>query len=126
MSATYFFSGAVLDEARFELRRHGARVAVQPKVLRLLIYLARHRERVVPADELFAALWQGETVCRGSLKRAVRLARQALGDDGAQQVSIRTVRTYGYQLVAPVARVPAAARPASLPIARTFFASAAQ
>jgi DNA-binding winged helix-turn-helix (wHTH) protein len=126
MFATYFFSDAVLDEARFELRRHGARVAVQPKVLRLLIYLARNRDRVVTGDELFAALWQGETVCRGSLKRAVRLARRALGDDGAQQVSIRTVRTYGYQLVAPVARVPVAARPAPLPVCRAFFESAAQ
>ena len=126
MSACYFFADAVLDEARFELRRHGVRVAVQPKVLRLLIYLARHRDRVVPTDELFAVLWQGETVCRGSLKRAVRLARQALGDDGTQQISIRTVRTYGYQLVAPMARVPAAARAAPLPVSPTFLVSAAQ
>jgi DNA-binding winged helix-turn-helix (wHTH) protein len=103
MFGTYFFSDAELDEARFELRRRGAPIAVQPKVMRLLIYLVQHRNRVVPGDELLAELWRGETVCRGSLKRAVRLARRALGDDGEQQSRIRTVRKYGYQFVAPVA-----------------------
>lgn len=103
MLGTYCFSDVELDEARFELRRHGTPVAVQPKVLRLLMYLVKHRSRAVPSDELLAELWRGETVCRGSLKRAVRLARRALGDDGEQQSRIRTVRTYGYQFVAPVA-----------------------
>lgn len=103
MFGTYSFADAELDEARFELRRHGAHIMIQPKVMRLLIYLVRHRDRVVPGDELLDVLWHGETVCRGSLKRAVRLARRALGDDGERQTRIRTVRTYGYQFVAPVA-----------------------
>lgn len=103
MLGTYFFSDAELDEARFELRRRGAPIPVQPKAMRLLFYLVQHRHRVVSGDELLAELWRGETVCRGSLKRAVRLARRALGDDGARQARIRTVRTYGYQFVAQVA-----------------------
>ncbi|HEY6561824.1 MAG TPA: winged helix-turn-helix domain-containing protein [Polyangiaceae bacterium] len=88
-----------LDGNLFELRSAGRRVAVQPKVLRLLFYLVAHRDRVVTSDELRRALWPGETVCAASLKRAVNAARQALGDTGRWQRSIRTVRGYGYRFV---------------------------
>ena len=45
------FGDYELDLARFELRRAGLRVRVQPKVLDLLVYLVRNRERVVPKEE---------------------------------------------------------------------------
>lgn len=93
------FGAFELDGNLFELRSAGRRVAVQPKVLRLLFYLAAHRDRVVTSDELRRALWPDETVCAASLKRAVNAARQALGDSGHWQRSIQTVRGYGYRFV---------------------------
>jgi DNA-binding winged helix-turn-helix (wHTH) protein len=101
VAAKYVFADFELEEQRFELRKHGRRVAIQPKELRLLLYLVRHRGRVVPKAELLEALWPMETVCGDSLKRAVRGLRRALGDDGAKQSRIRTVRGYGYEFVVP-------------------------
>jgi len=104
---TLTFGDVELDEARFELRRAGASIEVQPKVLELILYLARHRDRVVPKDELFASLWDGTTVSEGSLTQAVSLARRALGDSAREQRVIRTVRGRGLQFVAASeARMP--------------------
>jgi len=91
-----------LDLSRFELRRSGRRVRVQPKVLDLLVYLIRNRERVVPKDELLGALWQGATVSEAALTHAVKEARRAVRDDGGRQAVIQTVRGRGYRFVAAV------------------------
>jgi DNA-binding winged helix-turn-helix (wHTH) protein/tetratricopeptide (TPR) repeat protein len=69
-----------LDEDAGELRRDGATVEIQPKPLALLQLLLRERERVVPTDELFDALWPGIAVTPGSLTRAISHARRAIGD----------------------------------------------
>ena len=103
MQTLFKFDDFELDATCFELRRGPSRVQIQPKQLRLLLYLILHRERTVPSDELFRVLWPTVTVCRGSLKRAVRGARRALGDDGESQARIRTVRGYGYRFVQPLA-----------------------
>lgn len=103
---TLSFGDFEFDEARFELRRHGVVVVVQPKALRLLSYLIVHRDRAVAADELFAELWPDERVSAASIKRAVLGARRALGESGESQRSIRTVRGYGYQFALPARIVP--------------------
>lgn len=96
----FLFGDFELDAARVELRRAGAVVPVQPKVLRLLLHLVQQRERVVPNEELLATLWPSEVVESGSIKRAVKSARAALGESANEGSSIRTVRGHGYQFVA--------------------------
>src|SRR5262252_937736 len=97
VSSMIVFGEFELDAARFELRRDGQRVEVQPKVLRLLLYLVEHRERAVANEELMRELWPDTKVAAGSLKRAVLGARQALGDRADSSSSIRTIRGHGYQ-----------------------------
>lgn len=99
MQMMYVFGDHELDPARFQLRHCDLPVPVQPKVLRLLLYLVLHRERAVPQRELLAALWPTETVCRESVKRAVAAARRALGERSGKESSIRTARGHGYQFV---------------------------
>lgn len=98
----YKFGTYHLDPERFELRNEGITVPIQPKVLRLLIHLVEHRDRTVTNEELLAALWPNEAVAVGSIKRAVRGARIALGDTGESQATIRTQRGYGYRFVREV------------------------
>jgi DNA-binding winged helix-turn-helix (wHTH) protein/tetratricopeptide (TPR) repeat protein len=105
----FAFGDFELDEGRFELRRGGQAVAVQPKVLRLLLLLAARRHRAVSDAELLAELWPSETVGHGSIKRAVLGARSALGEHGA--AAIRTIRGHGYQFVLPVVPPEPAAAP---------------
>lgn len=61
------FGDYEVDLGRFELRRSGLRVRVQPKVLDLLVYLIRDQERVVPKEELLQALWRGVSVSETAL-----------------------------------------------------------
>ena len=88
----FVFGEPELDGARFELRRAGERVAVQPKVLRLLLHLAAHRDRVVSNSELLSELWPDKVVSSGSIKRAVKNARRALGERADSPTSLRNVR----------------------------------
>lgn len=103
-----------LDEPRFELRKSGEIVAVQPKVLDLVLYLAKHRTRVVGKDELLQHVWRDVTVTEASLSQAVSLARRALDDTPEAQHTLRTVRGKGFQFVAQARQVDAAA-PVSIP-----------
>jgi DNA-binding winged helix-turn-helix (wHTH) protein len=96
------FGDFELDESLFELRRLGRRVKVQPKVLALILYLAKNNDRALTTGELFAALWPGLAVGETSLTRAIRGARLALGDSGASQAVVRTVRGQGYRFALPV------------------------
>lgn len=102
VSEVFAFDEFELDVARFELRRSGQSVEIQPKVLRLLQYLIVHRERAVQADELLRELWPETTVGAGSLRRAVLGARLALGDRTESNPVIRTVRGLGYQFARSV------------------------
>ena len=45
-----------LNDRLFELRRAGQRVAVQPKILDLLLFMIRSRSRIVSKEEIFSAL----------------------------------------------------------------------
>jgi len=75
---------------------------MRPKVFDLLIYLVRHRERVVPREELVRVCWGETRVGEGSLSGLVNELRGALGEGARGSSSIRTVHARGYQFVAPV------------------------
>lgn len=91
-----------LDEDLFELRHDGRMVSAEPKVFNVLVYLVRHRDRVVPKHELFAQLWPGEFVSDAALTSCIKALRKLVGDDGAIQRVIKTVHGRGYRFVAEV------------------------
>ena len=117
---TYRLQGCELDPARFELRREGQPVPVEPQVLELLLYLVAHRDRAVTRAELFEQLWRGRVVTDSALNSRIKAARSALGDDGAAQTQIRTLHRTGYRFVGAVEEMEAApAAGASPPAAVT-------
>ena len=98
----YAFGEFQLDLRLFELRQGEAAVPVQPKVLDLLAFLVRNRERVVSKQELLDEVWPDEIVSETALTHAVMEARRAVCDDGNHQRFIRTVRRRGYRFIAAV------------------------
>jgi predicted ATPase len=96
------FADCVLDSARFELWRAGQPVPVQPKVLDLLLFLLRERERTVTKQELLDAVWPSTATGESSLTRAVSFARSALGEGERDARVICTVRGRGYRIGVPV------------------------
>lgn len=111
----YSFDGFELDERTRELRGSDAVLPIQPKAFDVLAYLIRHRDRVVPKNELLDTLWPDEVVTESSLSFCISRIRKLLDDDGAQQRRIKSFRGTGYRFIAPLledaAAVPAAVSP---------------
>ncbi|WP_160170950.1 winged helix-turn-helix domain-containing tetratricopeptide repeat protein [Lutibaculum baratangense] len=87
-----------LDLARFELRRAGDIVSVEPRTFDLLACLASNIGRTVTRDEIIDEVWQGRIVSEAALSSQIRSARRALGDDGNAQALIATVHGRGFRL----------------------------
>src|ERR1044072_5463534 len=96
----YRFADCQLDPGRFELRRDGAPVHLEPHVFTLLTHLIEHRDRVVDKTELLDAVWGGRFVSESALTTRIKMLRRALGDDGNGQEVIATVDGVGYPCVA--------------------------
>lgn len=114
------FGEFTLDESGFTLLRNGKAVAIEPRALKLLLHLARNRQRAVSRAELAAILWPDSVVSETSLKEAVNLARRAVGDGAGAQSVVATLRGHGYRFVAQVDRpetppLAAVASPAEAP-----------
>ncbi|HVZ65186.1 MAG TPA: winged helix-turn-helix domain-containing protein [Lacunisphaera sp.] len=95
-----------LDENRRELRLDGRVREMQPRVFDLLVYLVRNQDRVVPKEELLAAIWPNVIVTDSSIMRIVSLIRSCLLA-GGERDAIRTFSRQGYRFVAELEAAPA-------------------
>jgi predicted ATPase/DNA-binding winged helix-turn-helix (wHTH) protein len=98
----YAFGEFELDVSTMELRDRGSVVQVPPKVLDVLIYLVRNRDRVVSSKELLEAVWPGVTVGANSIAQTIASIRRVLKDDSDDPGIIRTLHARGYRFVAMV------------------------
>jgi DNA-binding winged helix-turn-helix (wHTH) protein len=96
----YVFGNYALDTERYELRRAGTRVKLQPKVFEVLTYLIEHRERLVSKQELLEQLWPQQFVGETTLSSCIRAVRRAVGDTGQAQRVIQTLHGRGFRFVA--------------------------
>jgi TolB-like protein len=104
-----------LDLSRYELRRGGAVIKAEPRVLEVLNFLIEHRARVVPKEELLDTIWRDVHVSESAMTTAIRDARRALGDSSAEPRWIRTVYGRGFRFVGEIAEAPAAPAPKPAP-----------
>ena len=91
-----------LTSSAASCRSGQALVAVEPQVFDLLVYLLRHRDRVVSKDDLIAGVWGGRIVSEATVSSRINAARRAVGDSGEQQSLIRTIPRKGIRFVAQV------------------------
>jgi DNA-binding winged helix-turn-helix (wHTH) protein len=111
----YTFGDVELDEERYELRRAGRPIRLEPKAFRVLAYLIQHRDRAVPRDKLREQFWPGEFVADSALAHCIAKARQAVDDGGAVQRVIKTVHGHGYRFIAVVQTGPPDAATPAIP-----------
>jgi TolB-like protein/DNA-binding winged helix-turn-helix (wHTH) protein/Tfp pilus assembly protein PilF len=90
------------DDTAFRLTADGVPVSLEPKALRLLLYLIQNRGRLVRKQELLDAVWAEAAVSESALTRSVGLLRKALDDDSREPRFIETVPTAGYRFIAQV------------------------
>jgi pimeloyl-ACP methyl ester carboxylesterase/DNA-binding winged helix-turn-helix (wHTH) protein len=111
----YRFDDCEVDLAGFTLRRDGATVHLEPQAFEVLVHLMRHRDRLVSKNELLDTVWGTRFVSESAVTSQLKMLRRAVGDDGAAQRVIRTVRGRGYQFVAQLAESGAAGGPDARP-----------
>ncbi|MCP3725804.1 winged helix-turn-helix domain-containing protein [Paraburkholderia sp. CNPSo 3272] len=80
----------------------GGIVRVEPKVMEVLVCLARHPGETVSKEQLFQAVWPKIVVSEDVLKRCIAELRRAFDDDARNPRVIETISKRGYRLVAPV------------------------
>jgi DNA-binding winged helix-turn-helix (wHTH) protein len=98
----FVFGDYELDTERGEIRRQGEPRHVEPQVFAVLSYLVENRDRLVSKEELLDRVWQRRFVTPATLNSRLKEARRAIGDDGKEQLAIRTIRGRGFRFVAPV------------------------
>jgi TolB-like protein/DNA-binding winged helix-turn-helix (wHTH) protein len=96
------FDDVEIDTGAFRLTRASAPLQVEPKALKLLIYLAENPGRLVERRELIAAVWNDAFVTDHVLNRAVGQLRKVLADDAKEPRYIETAPTLGYRFIAKV------------------------
>ena len=116
-----------LDAARRELTRGGAVVKLTSRQFDALLCFVTNPGRIIPKDELMAAIWPGRVVEESSLTQTIHLVRRALQADEAERYIV-TAPGRGYRFVAEVRRLVAGADTIGgsvgvLPAAPTRFAS---
>ena len=82
--------------------RDGSVQHLEPKVMEVLVELARAYPEVLEREAAIQAVWGGRPVSDDGLARCVTLLRKALGDSRSEPRFIQTVPKRGYRLLVPV------------------------
>lgn len=88
----------VVDPVRHSIMRGSQELALEPRVMALLVYLSDRPLEIVSKHELIQNVWQANVVDE-AVHRAVSLLRTALGDTPQRSTIIETVPRHGYRLL---------------------------
>lgn len=91
-----------VDIARSKILDGGEVIAVEPRVLQVLLVLAEKQGEVVSHEYILTKVWPGVYVAPNALQRCIAQLRKAFKDDAKQQRMIVTHPKRGYSLVAEV------------------------
>ena len=78
-------------------------VALEPKILEVLLCLAARPGETVAPEELLATVWEGKFVVDAVVTRAISELRRAFGDDPKAPRILGTSHGEGYVFTAPLA-----------------------
>lgn len=95
------------------ISENGETVRLEPKVMHVLVCLARRPAKTVTKDQFMDQVWSDTVVTSDALLRCISELRKTLGDDARDPEYIETIRGAGYRLIAPVDYAPEA-RPGSV------------
>jgi DNA-binding winged helix-turn-helix (wHTH) protein len=102
LAGRFSFDRFQLDLSTGRLSGPSGPIALSPKALAVLEYLAARRGRLIGKDELLGAIWPGVFLSGGALKVCISEIRRALGDDARSPRIIETAHRRGYRFIAEV------------------------
>jgi DNA-binding winged helix-turn-helix (wHTH) protein/Tol biopolymer transport system component len=91
-----------LDVEEMLLSRDGEKVALEPKVLEVLLYFIANKERYITMKELHESLWQGRIVSDAAVRRIISKLRMLFNDDHKVPRYIKSLSKRGYKLICNV------------------------
>lgn len=103
-----------VDPSTNRLSQGGSEIKLEPKVMAVLVYLARRPGQNVTRTELEAAVWTGSVVSYDAVTGAIQKLRKVFDDDPAHPRVIETLSKKGYRLIAPVSPLEASTSTAGL------------
>ena len=92
----------IFDPEAFELWRNGEIVEIEPQALTVAAYLIEHRHRLIPKEELLDEVWGDQFVSESALSTRIKEVRRAVGDSGAEQRVIKTIRGKGFRFIGTI------------------------
>jgi DNA-binding winged helix-turn-helix (wHTH) protein/Tol biopolymer transport system component len=116
-SFVFRFGNFEVAERELLVSRAGETLTLEPKALRVLLYLLHNPGRLVTKEELLNAVWPDVSVGENSLTRAVALLRKTLDDDVHEPRYIATIPTAGYRFIGQVDSSQAPGNPDPAPVA---------
>jgi DNA-binding winged helix-turn-helix (wHTH) protein len=106
MEADFRLGDWVVQPQLGNVIRDEVTIHLEPKVIGVLVCLARRAGKLVTKCEFLQTVWAGTNVTEDSLKRSVRELRKAFGDNARAPRFIGTVPTRGYYLMLTPLGVP--------------------
>jgi len=106
----YRFDDFLLDTDLAEFRRQSIEVPLEPQAYSLLCLLIEARDRVLCKDEIIDNIWKGRIITDTALSTLVKTLRHSIGDSGARQRLVKTIRGRGFRFVGDV-KAPSPRRP---------------
>ncbi|MFT3723482.1 MAG: winged helix-turn-helix domain-containing protein [Hyphomonadaceae bacterium] len=90
--------GLMIRPSMRQVERAGGSETIQPRVMQVLVMLARRRGQVVSRDELIAACWEGRAVGEDAIQRCIQRIRKL--DETQQDFELETIPRVGYRITA--------------------------
>ncbi len=92
-------------QSRNVIERDGAETRLEPRVMDVLVYLARRAPDPVTKQELAEAVWGVQFISDDALTVTLSALRKALCDNAREPRYIETISRRGYRVIAPVVAV---------------------
>ncbi len=91
-------TGLFLDSDAMKVYVDGEEVRLKTKEFRLLYYLYKNKNKVIPKAELFQQVWGDEFFSDGTLNVHIRKIREKIEKDPKQPKYIKTIWGTGYMM----------------------------
>ena len=88
-----------VEPATRQISRDGCHQTLEPRVMQVLVALARAKEAIVTRDELTQWCWEGRIVGEDAINRALSRIRAVAAGIGERRFRVETITKVGYRLL---------------------------
>ncbi|MCB0565883.1 MAG: PD40 domain-containing protein [Phaeodactylibacter sp.] len=80
-----------------QVQNHRSSFFLKPRLMRLLVFLLEHPNRIVTKVDLMEAVWEGRIVTDNLLTKSISELRQTIDEYFPDLMEIETIRSVGYE-----------------------------